>query len=366
MKDSRLKFVNGKQKEFLAAVIKDHFGSQAALARFLGFHKRAVCGWIAEENNIPKSTFQKIEQLYPEYKSYETFVEKELPHNWGRVKGGKMRVSQNKDLSNYLKYVRSFVHNRNRKKPVLADIENLLLKRLSDEKVDLLSILAVCTLTDGSLVKSCNSYRISFSSSDEVLIDFVYALIGKLSGFYPNINLGSKGGKIVSISEPDLGRNLLKLSPEYRTFAIDENSPPSISFLFDKNFQTKVWAIRFAFTTDGCISVPKNGKAELNLACYNKNLCEEWKRFLEEFGIKANIIRLKKAKQGVAGVRAYRVESINNFYKLGGFIDKVKISRKSKRYCGMEKNALLASVIKSGQGENRTPNRSIISRVLNH
>lgn len=378
MQDYRLKFEKGKQKEFLETVIKEQFGSQAGLGSFLGCGKRTVCGWRTEKNNIPKSVFQKLIESYPQYKKFEQFIEKELPWNWGWIKGGKARVSQNRDLHGYLKYVRSFVSHRIRKKPVLTDVENLLLGQLSAEDVDLLSILAVCTLTDGSLVKSYNTYRINFSSSDEVLIDFAYALFGKLSGFCPNIHSGSKGGKIVAITDRGLGRKLLNLSPEYRTFPLNEKNQPSISFLSDKTFQTKVWAIRFAFTLDGCISLPKSGKAELSLACFNRSTCEEWKKFLLEFGIKTRFIKSKKSKQGVAGIRTYVFESIYKFYKLGGFVDKVKISRKSKRYCGMEKNQLLAHVINlgiqkgllkelgqgyNGDGEDRTHALPVISRV---
>ena len=42
MLNKRLRFVKGKQKEFLEEVIKNHFGTQAALGRFLENPKNTV------------------------------------------------------------------------------------------------------------------------------------------------------------------------------------------------------------------------------------------------------------------------------------------------------------------------------------
>ena len=98
---------------------------------------------------------------------------------------------------------------------------------------------------------------------------------------------------------------------------------------------------RFAFTTDGCITFSKNKKPELNLACYNKTVSQEWQALFAEFGINGKVSHNKKSKQGCGGVRIYSYNSIKTFQNIGGFIDRVKISKKSKRYCGMQKNELL-------------------------
>ena len=135
------------------------------------------------------------------------------------------------------------------------------------------------------------------------------------------------------------------LSPEYRTFPLDENFQPTINFLYNKNLRTKVWAARVAFTTDGCISLSKQGKPELNFACYNKYISEEWQKFLTQFEINGHVAKCKKSRQGVSGVRIYDSKSICAFYRLGGFIDRVKISKKSTRYTGIEKNKLLKFVV---------------------
>ncbi len=193
--------------------------------------------------------------------------------------------------------------------------------------------------------KKGNCYRITFTSLDKVLIDFVQALIAKLSCFNPAISKGREGVRTVRISDKKLGEKLFALSPEYRTFPINKNLQPTIKFLYGKNLKTKCWALRFAFTTDGCISLSNRGKPELNLACYNSNLSEEWLNFLGLFGINSHIAKCRKSGQGVSGVRIYDSKSIYAFYKLGGFIEGVKISKKSARYLGMQKNRLLEKVV---------------------
>jgi len=82
MGDKRLRFVEGKQREFLGEVIRNHFSTQAALGRFLGFHKQTIRGWLIEKSNLPKSVFQQLIQLYPSYSCFETFIEEELSWNW--------------------------------------------------------------------------------------------------------------------------------------------------------------------------------------------------------------------------------------------------------------------------------------------
>lgn len=242
MHDFRLKFAEGKQREFLKAVIQGHFGSQAALGRFLGFNRYTIRGRVNEKNNMPKSIFERILDLYPQYRLFVNFIEKELPWNWGK----------------------------------------------------------------------------------------------------------SKGCRNVVITDKFLGKSLFELSPEYRTFPLEEKTQPTIRFLEDKNLQTKIWALRFAFTTDDCISLSKRSKPELGFACCNRNMAKEWQAFLRQFGLNAHIARNGRYKQGVAGLRIYDFKSIRNFYKLGGFIDGVKISRKSTKYMGMQKNGLLRKVVELG------------------
>jgi hypothetical protein len=348
MGDKRLKFRKGKQKEFLKNVL-ENFGSQRKLAKFLGIAHTTLKDWIREKNNISKSKFNVLIKEFPRYKIYEDFIMEELDWNWGWIKGGHACIAKKENLGDYLKYVRSFTKNKERlPRSTAITIENDLLETLKREDVDLLSILAVCTLTDGCLQKHGNSYRISFSSSDPVLVNFIQALFFELSEYLPSTYGPSKGAYNTCITDEKLGERLLQLSPEYKTYASDPEKQPTIVFLKNKNIQTKIWAMRFAFTADGCVFLPKNVKVSkpgLVLACCNKSLCNEWKNFLETLDIFGRVIDCKRYREKVSGVRIYIRQSIINFQELGGFVEKVKISRKSKYYCGLTKNEILGRVI---------------------
>jgi hypothetical protein len=348
MDDKRLKFQKGKQKEFLEKVL-ENFDSQRELAQFLGIAHTTLRDWVKEKNNISKSKFYFVLESFPKYNIYKRFVEEELDWNWGWIKGGHACIAKRENLHDYLKYVRSFTRNKEQvPKSSVISIENNLLETLKHEDVDLLSILAVCTLTDGCLQKHGNSYRISFSSSDQVLINFIQALFFELSEYLPSTYGPSKGAYDTRVTDNKLGKRLLQLSPEYKTFASNPEKQPTISFLKNKNIQTKIWAMRFAFTADGCVFLPKNfkkSKPGLFFACCNKSVCVEWKDFLATLDIFGRVVDCKRYRENVSGVRIYMHQSIINFQELGGFVDKVKISRKSKYYCGLTKNAILAKVI---------------------
>ena len=106
--------------------------------------------------------------------------------------------------------------------------------------------------------------------------------------------------------------------------------------------------MRFAFAADGYISLPKNKKPTLGITCCTKSVCREWIDFLADFQIRAKIVGNSKYREGVLGVRICEFKSIKTFYDLGGFVDGIKISSKSKTYEGMEKNKLLEECVKIG------------------
>lgn len=347
MQDKRLRFQRGKQREFLEAVIQNHFGTQAALARFLEVHKHTVKGWLHEENNMPKSAFQKIITFYPVQKHFEIFIEEELPWNWGWIKGGVVTGSKS-DIYKRLAHARSFIKGACVRRLKKEDVPNLIVDQMLRENVDLKSILAVCLLTDGSLSVEGRTHRISVFSKDPVIVDFSRALFLRLSKFEPGVYAEPRGVTIVRMTDNDLARELQKLSPEFRTFPPEGRPQPTIAFLKTANEQTKRWAIKVALTLDGSISLSKYDKPELTLTCYNKASCEEWQELFTEFGIIGNVCYSKRSRQGAVGVRTFNYLSIYNFYKMGGFMNGVKISTKSTRFDGLEKNHLLRQVIQLG------------------
>ncbi len=348
MEDKRLKFKRGKQKELLELVIQG-VGSQRKLADLLGVAKTTIKDWKFERNNMLKSKFKTLINFMPKFRIYEKYVEKEFDLNWGRKKGGKRRIVLLNDKKQYLNYIRSFTNNGEQiKKSRFMFIENRLLEKLKSQNVNLLSILVVCILTDGNLEIRGKNYRLGFSSSDKILTNFIQALFFELGDFIPSTYGPYKTAYNTCLSDSELGKKLLDLSPEYKTYASDLSKQPTIAFLNSQNVQTKVWAIRFAFTTDGSISLSKQNKPELTLTCYNKALSFEWQQFLKKVGISCKISKKLNVKEETLGIRIYDYKNIYKFYKLGGFIDSVKISRKSRKYCGVEKNKLLKMIIDLG------------------
>ena len=228
---------------------------------------------------------------------------------------------------------------------------------MKSDGIDLKAILAVCLLTDGSMQVKGNHFRISFSTSDLIFRDLIFSLINELSVKVPSIDFTKKRNYLIRVSDELLGHRMLALSPNYKTSPTWKHQTkeeylqepqPTLKFLAGANQQTKLWALRFGFTSDGCISVRVKGQAAIELACYHPTLAPEWKDFAQSFGFKINITKSKNSWCIISGIRIQTQAGFKKFYNLGGFIDDVKISRKSKRFCGMAKNELLEIVVNGG------------------
>jgi len=229
-----------------------------------------------------------------------------------------------------------------------------LLKSLILQKVDMKFIAAICLLTDGSLSIEGNHYRIAYYTKDDVLKSFYYNMLVYLSNYIPSINEDKKHVFGVRVSDALLGKKLILLSPSYKKMPSKNQKAqdylreiqPSLRFIENANENTRKWCIRFAFSTDGCISIPKKMNFELTLACYNSNLCKEWIEILKEYNITAHLGREKTSWSGVDGIRVFDKGSLMEFVNLGGFVPGVKVTNKSKYFKGIEKNKVLGILIK--------------------
>ncbi|GEM_PF-1507687 len=360
MEDSRLKFEKGKQKELFAYFSNTYKLSCYDLADMLGVSKTTILDYSNEINNIRSTTFQKLVSIDPKARDFEKFIEEKLPLNWGAKKGGvaTSRLVKDKDSYYYkLRAIKRFKEEElaKEKKKLLAP--HPLIAELKEIGVDLDYILAVCLLTDGSMQVNGNHYRISYATIDPILEKISFSLMNELSWNVPGIGFSKKGNSI-RVSDEILGRRLLALSPNFKTspswYQTKEEylmePQPTLRFLSKANEATKIWALRFGFTADGSISLSKYNKADLSIACYHPTLALEWKAFLEELGFRCNLLKTKNSWCGLSGVRMQTYAAIKKFHDLGGFIDGVKISKKSKKYRGIPKNQLLKQVIGNGTG----------------
>lgn len=369
MEDKRLKFEKGKQRELFSYFFTAHKFSMHGLGRVLGLSKTTVRGYFNEENNITDSTFQKLVSIDQKVSEYEKFVVEKLPLNWGAQSGGFATSKLINDKNSYYSKLRAIKRNKEielakEKKKVFKP--HPLINHLKENNVDLEAVLAVCLLTDGSLQVKGNHYRISYTTIDPVLEQIILSLMSDLSWNFPSITFSKKGNSI-RVSDEILGKRMISLSPNFKTSPTGEQSKedylhepqPTLSFLSKANEVTKIWALRFGFTADGCISLSTYGKTDLSIACYHPTLCLEWKKFIEELGFNCTLMKTKNSWCSLAGVRMRTRASIKKFYDFGGFIEGVKISRKSRRYCGLAKNELLKQVVESGRGRSRTFDRPI-------
>jgi len=357
----RLKFRKGKQRELLLSFMKAvKCSSQGKLAEVLSTKRNTIKNWISETYTIPSEVYKRICSEWRGAKKFERDIALKLSPNWGLRKGGKNRISRIKNLKEYCKKIRKIKALRrlekNERLKKRIKIKNKLVLGLIKEGVDLKCILATYLLTDGSLLGKHNCYRIAYYSKDETLKNIVHDLLLNESRYMPSISLDKKGVYSIRVSDSELADSLIKLNPTYKKLPFKIQSKedylkemqPSLDFLKNCDNKTRQWCIRFAFSTDGSISLSQ-GRSTLSLACYHLMLCKQWIEILSLMNIKSTIIKRKASWCGVSGVYV-RKESIPEFYRIGGFVDGVKISKKSKEYKGLEKNKLLSSVIKRING----------------
>lgn len=231
-----------------------------------------------------------------------------------------------------------------------CNVKSDVFDRIVNDGVNLKSLLAICLITDGSLERTGNSsYRIAFYTSDNVLRDFVYSLLFRLSRYTPTISKDKDGVYAVRVCDFHLAKELLELSPSFKKspnryqfvnkYLVEKQ--PTIRFLGSCDSKTKIMCIRFAFSADGSISLDKRGVAELTLRCSHPKLSLEWQTVLRRYGMAGRLCRDKFSWSGIGGVRFYNKQSLKKFLQIGGFIPGVKITRKSRVYAGIEKNTLL-------------------------
>ena len=285
-----------------------------------------------------------------------------MPINWGRKKGGDIRKSQFGDINKFYKNLRNKKEKirlkRHEKLKKNKKIINDTVIKIIKENINIKSLLVTYLLTDGSLLTENENYRLCFFTKDETLKNFTYDLLLKESKYLPSLSKDNKKGVyIIRVSDNYLARTLFKLNKNYRKIPFKNQSledylkmpQPSLDFLKKINKKTREWCLRLALSTDGYISMPLKGTPTAGLTCYHPTLCNEWREIFALCGIKTYIVNRKASWCGVAGIRL-STNSIHKFWEIGGFIDGVKISKKSKRYKGMEKNELLKIGLKKLNG----------------
>lgn len=216
-----------------------------------------------------------------------------------------------------------------------------------------LAKIATLLMTDGY---SDSRGYFSYGSKDRILIYIFSELVKNSVGKKTSVYLAKDGVWHANLNNKRLSESLRPLSPSYKKSPAKNQSKesylkepqPSVKFLENVDNDTLISCIRLALTTDGglTVGIRKNKKGiaikqELYLKCANPNLCEGWEGILKRAGFNFKIIKDSNMWSGIRGVSTYSIEEIRKFREVGGFVKGVKISKKSRRFAGFEKNIML-------------------------
>ncbi len=344
----RLRFLKGMQSKLLTQFRNKQSLSVRELAKLLEVKENALKKWISETRTLPENIFNILVEKDNNLEQYHKYILEKLPENWGDSKGGNLRINNIEDIAFYCQGIRA-AQDEKRKAKDKTYFTNQNFDRLLKENVDLNAVLAVCLLTDGSITKN----RISYYTTDKELKEVLYNTIVKLSEYKVGIYKDKDGGYNIRVSDTRLVQKLEALSPTYKKLPgkgqrkeeYYSETQPSVKFLNNVDLNTIKWCIRFAFSTDGCISLSQRNNAYLCLTCYHQSLPLEWKEILEKYGILLNIVKERNSWCEISGLKSSRIGTLIRFYRFCGFVPGVKVTAKSKYYKGLPKNEILRKAI---------------------
>lgn len=279
--DTRIKFRNGRQREFILRIKKGSKKSWPELARYLDLHPHTVCSdWLSEKITIPQKKAKKLFRLFPfdEWKHIEKeWFLKKLPPKWGQIKGG----GKNKKIINIPK-----------------------------NSIHLAEFLG-CALGDGHLdarefTLSCDTTQIRYVKYVKTLVKILFGLDSKI--FLNPSNKNNIFLDVYSVSLINfLQMNRLRIGDKIRNKA----SLPGWVF-YNKKFASA--ALRGLFDTDGGIYHKQKNYDRAIIEFQTKSLC-----------INKNIIRLLnyigfKSSKGNKGlnIRIQEQSEVHKFFKIVG------------------------------------------------
>ncbi len=354
---SRLCFEEGKQSLLLNEYMKyKGINTQVEAAKLFSVNKFTFRNWISERSTLPFNIFEEIRIDFKKANYFKKYIKYNLDNYWGQKKGGVLRRNQISNLKLHYQFLRTkkekIREQKFRLNKSILKINNLFVKSLIKDKINITHLLATYLLTDGSLSHKGEHFRLQFYTKDKILRDMVYCCLLKESRYKPSIYKDKKEVYSIKVTDKFLGRRLLRLNSSYKRMPSKNQKDldyfkeiqPSLNFLKKVDSKTRDLCVRLALTTDGYISSGKNFRVALT--CYNPSLCEQWIEIFELCGLKSHLIKRKDSWCKCSEVVLDR-DSVPLFLKMGGFINGVKISKKSKKYKGLEKNKLLENVLRS-------------------
>lgn len=213
-------------------------------------------------------------------------------------------------------------------------------------------LLSVFLLTDGYMR---GGGGIMLISTDEILHNYFLTLLKEAYNLTPTVNSFMKKSKETIVWSKSVTSRMLELSPTFKTYPRDcrlecyyQGPQPSLSFLENEDIDVLKEVIRIAMSTDGTVNVefPRNMVyPKLEFSCAHPVLLYQWKQIFKKVGIRSFIIKSKITWSKIRGIGIKELKSVRRFLEIGGFIEDVKITGKSKYYKGLSKNLLLRLII---------------------
>jgi hypothetical protein len=212
-------------------------------------------------------------------------------------------------------------------------------------------LLTVILITDGH-----SSYKhkiVSLTNSDKILLGIFVDMLRELK-LDPRQSYDRRNDLPIIFARSNKVKNILN---EIRTITpVTKHQPargkqtweeflregqPTLSFLLSRPRELRQLAFRLAMSFEGCVVVDVTSKRLtrpfLQFTCFHPNLIQEWKNIAESIGIymshKRNILTTAS------------LCSVIEFLDIGGFLEGVVNSKKSKYFTGIEKNKVLLGIL---------------------
>ncbi|MFQ5819343.1 MAG: hypothetical protein ACE5I5_05090 [Candidatus Heimdallarchaeota archaeon] len=259
-------------------------------------------------------------------------------------------------------------------------------------------LIAIMLLTDGYLIqrtkkyshstKQYPEYSIGFFGKNKSLHDLFVDLMFHAFRIKPSTYIRNRGDDLLITefigkrAEPAKDA-LLKISPSYKTKPYRDsvqhyllNEPqPSLQHVLRADLKTKILAFRIGMSCEGSVSLRSGPderivRAELIFGCVHPILAIQWIRLtqtlempfnlIQEKGLDLNIVDtpeiivrktlnlldrkiLSKYWSGVHGFYTNKLEAVEQFKRIGGFIPGVEVASYSK-FVGYTKNQVMHAI----------------------
>ncbi len=203
-------------------------------------------------------------------------------------------------------------------------------------KKETLIKLACLIATDGGIYRKRN--QIYFDSVDEKLIMTFCELARKIGIKKIRVNKGH-GTRVAYFYSKKIAEKLSEI--------LNHSKEIPLQHILRLPKENIVEILRILFSTDGGVSLSqskckKDGKGrfhrKVTFTSANKQNLFAVKKLLECFDISSNIVGNDLEIKGKENLEKFKVI---------GFLEGVKVTRKSKKWCGIEKNELLRICLES-------------------